>query len=109
MCVSEVSERKEADLHILGLTQLQLGCVTLGNSPPTLRTCGFSICMLELILLISGVPLGVRWAPVSSEVLCRVLGAWAGSELAEPWELSGTLACLVTPSPTYLPFPWPSC
>lgn len=33
MCVSEVSEGKEADLHILGLAWLQLGCVTLGNSP----------------------------------------------------------------------------
>lgn len=48
--------------------------------------------MMELILLISGVPLRVGWAPVSSEELCSVLvGAWAGSELAEPWELSGTL------------------
>ena len=33
VCVSEVSDRKEADLHNLGLTWLQLGCVTLGKSP----------------------------------------------------------------------------
>lgn len=101
VCVSEVSERKEADLHILGLTRLQLGCVTLGNSLPTLRTCGFPICVMELILLISGVPLRVGWAPVSSEMLCRVLaGAWAGSELAESGSSLEPLPCNTLP---YLP------
>ena len=95
----------------------QLSCAPLGSSF-LLSELSFLTCTIELLLLTSGVPVKVQWAPIEPGGTVQVLaGAWPEGEPGVPWAAAMTSAFpaalssldpLPCKPPPNFPFAWPS-